>query len=166
MKSPPEGHAPSWPTRKVPAHFPQRADLHHIPIIFVTVCTDKRKSILCRPQAHELLVASWQKADQWMVGRYVILPDHIHLFCSPARFDSTSLGYWIKYWKTMASCSWPNPKEQPIWQKSYWDTELRRSQSYDEKWRYVRQNPVRKGLVETEDEWSFQGEMNVLQWIG
>jgi REP element-mobilizing transposase RayT len=166
MTKSPEGHAPSWPVRKTPAHSPQHGGLQHTPIIFLTLCTEKRKPILCKPEVHNILLASWRKAIEWTVGRYVILPDHVHLFCSPARFDSTSLGNWIKYWKTLASRSWPNPNEQPIWQKSFWDTELRRSQSYDEKWRYVRQNPLRKGLAVTEDEWPYQGELNVLPWIG
>jgi REP element-mobilizing transposase RayT len=166
MTRPSEGHAPSWPIRKTPAHFPLRRALHHTSIIYLTVCTEKRKPILCRPECHELLLTSWEKADQWKIGRYVILPDHVHLFCSPACFDSTSLDNWVKYWKTIVSRSWPNRNEQPIWQKSYWDTELRRGQSYDQKWRYVRQNPTRKGLAATEEEWLYQGELNVLNWIG
>jgi putative transposase len=161
-----EAHAPSWPIRKSPVHLPLRSGLDHTSIIFLTVSTEKRKPILCRPEIHELLRTAWTAADQWMVGRYVLMPDHIHLFCSPTGFDSKSLGTWIKYWKSIASRSWPFPEEQPIWQKSYWDTELRRSQSYNEKWRYVLQNPIRKGLTFTEEEWPYQGELNILHWIG
>jgi putative transposase len=50
------------------------------------------------------------------------------------------------------------------WQRDFWDTRLRRSENYDQKWTYVRENPVRAGLVKQPDEWLFQGRMNVLPW--
>jgi len=59
---------------------------------------------------------------------------------------------------------WPHPEEQPIWQRDCWDTQMRRGQSYSEKWEYVRRNPVRAGLCTSADEWAFQGEMNFLTW--
>jgi hypothetical protein len=50
------------------------------------------------------------------------------------------------------------------WQTDHWDTRLRSGESYDAKWEYVRNNPVRAGLVKTADEWPYQGELNVLPW--
>ena len=38
------------------------------------------------------------------------------------------------------------------------------TESYDEKWRYVAENPVRAGLVVHSEDWPFQGEMNSLNW--
>jgi len=34
---------------------------------------------------------------------------------------------------------------------------------YDEKWEYVRQNPVRAGLVAESDDWPHRGEMHALR---
>ena len=51
---------------------------------FVTVCVDKRRPLLARPEIVSLLLDSWRKADRWLVGRYVVMPDHLHLFCAPA----------------------------------------------------------------------------------
>jgi hypothetical protein len=39
------------------------------------------------------------------------------------------------------------------WQDGFFDHRLRSRQEADECWRYIRQNPVRAGLVTTEDEW-------------
>ena len=39
---------------------------------------------------------------------------------------------------------------------------LRGDESYAEKWNYVRDNPVRAGLVRTADEWPYQGEIVVI----
>jgi hypothetical protein len=49
--------------------------------------------------------------------------------------------------------------ERPHWQKGFFDHLIRHSESYSEKWDYVRQNPVRAGLVEAIDDWPYQGEI-------
>jgi len=99
-----------------------------------------------------------------MVGRFIIMPDHLHLFCAPAEFPERPLAQWVRYWKTLASRRWPRPKQQPIWQLDFWDTQLRKSAHYDEKWEYVHQNPVRAGLVRATADWPYQGELNELRW--
>lgn len=77
-----------------------------------------------------------------------------------------TLKRWVQYWKSLASRDWPSPADQPIWQVDFWDTQLRRGESYESKWEYVRQNPVRHGLCRHPDEWPYQGELNVLAWEG
>ena len=134
------------------------------PILFLTVCTAGRRRILADVGIHRVLRSAWEKADRWSVGRYVLLPDHIHLFCSPATQAITPVKKWVQYWKAIASRAWPRPEEQPIWQVDAWDTQLRQGESYAEKWAYVRENPVRHGLVQRPDDWPYQGEMNVLEW--
>jgi hypothetical protein len=49
-------------------------------------------------------------------------------------------------------------------QSHHWDTRLRRGENYSEKWEYVRQNPVRAGLVADADQWPYQGELSILPW--
>jgi hypothetical protein len=41
----------------------------------------------------------------------------------------------------------------------FFDHLIRHSESYAEKWEYVRQNPVRARLVKDPDEWPWQGEI-------
>jgi hypothetical protein len=41
---------------------------------------------------------------------------------------------------------------------------LRGADSYTEKWHYVRENPVRAGLVRQWQDWPFQGEIFPLQY--
>ena len=152
------------PDRKTPAHFPVVESVNHSVIIFVTVCTKDRKPILAHRAGHELLCQAWMAADAWSVGRYMIMPDHLHLFCSPGIVAYPALRKWVQYWKALVSRAWPNPGEQPIWQESCWDTQLRKGESYGEKWEYVRRNPVRQGLCAASDDWPYQGELNVLPW--
>lgn len=49
-----------------------------------------------------------------------------------------------------------------IWQEEFFDHVLRSSESYSQKWNYVKQNPVRAGLVKSSDQWPWQGEIESL----
>ena len=51
-----------------------------------------------------------------------------------------------------------------IFQRAQWDTQLRSGSDYEGKWIYVRNNPVRKGIVKRAEDWPYQGELNVLEW--
>ena len=148
------------PTRRRPVHLPLLASGSKTAIIFLTVCVADRKPVLATPVMHRHLHASWQKSGRWLVGRYVIMPDHVHLFCSPGTMPPVSLSVWVAYWKRLVAIS----AGSRFWQKNFWDTELRRHQNCEQKWEYVRANPIRAGLVTTSDDWPYQGEMNVLSW--
>jgi putative transposase len=90
------------------------------------------------------------------------MPDHIHLFCSPAVYPPEPVQKWVAYWKRL--CSGDLKDMYPIWQRDCWDTQLRQAHSYDDKWTYVAHNPVRKGLVGTPEQWPYQGCLNDLHW--
>jgi putative transposase len=175
--------------RKHPVHL-EVHDRRDTPIIvYLTVCTTRRKPILANPAAHELLLASWREARLWLLGRYVIMPNHLHLFCTPAiNYGGTSfvssqtslsevanlgrhsgrlsnaLEKWVEFWKSHSARHWLNPEHAPIWQRHFWDTQLRRDESYNQKWHYVVENPVRAGLVKHACDWPYHGEMNELRW--
>ncbi len=150
--------------RKAPAHFsPRERDARSI-IIFVTICTFRRRPLLANAAAEELLVDAWQRADRWRIGRYVIMPDHMHFFCGPAFFPGHPFKAWLSYWRNDVTRRWPRREETPIWQPNFWDRQLRREESYARKWGYVMNNPVRQGLVDCAEDWPYQGELNVLHW--
>jgi len=46
-----------------------------------------------------------------------------------------------------------------LWQPGFFDHLLRNDESYAQKWEYVRQNPVRAGLVKFTEDWPYQGEV-------
>ena len=150
--------------RRHPAHPPVRDRFNEPVIIFLTVCSKDRKPLFARADSVGVIVDAWRRAESWSVGRYVVMPDHLHLFCAPAVFPIDPLMQWVRYWKSIASRNWPRAHEQPIWQRDFWDTQLRRSENYDSKWQYVVDNPVRAGLAREADEWPFQGELSFLPW--
>lgn len=152
------------PQRKRPAFQPVFNITNRTNIIFVTVCTAHRKSILANDLIHNHLLNTWKNADHWMIGKYLIMPDHIHFFCSPAKPNYQSIKKWITYWKSLSSKNWPRIEDQPVWQLSAWDRQLRSGESYSAKWNYIQHNPVRANLCNSPEEWKYQGELNILHW--
>ncbi|MBA4064970.1 MAG: hypothetical protein C0501_14910 [Isosphaera sp.] len=68
----------------------------------------------------------------------------------------------MRYWKSQFRKG--HADKSLRWQVDHWDTRLRRTESYDEKWDYVVNNPVRHGLVGRAGEWPHQGELHELRW--
>jgi REP-associated tyrosine transposase len=87
-------------------------------------------------------------------GRYMIMPDHVHLFVRGGR-DFT-LSSWIGGLKRAISVRLESPK---LWQPGFFDHILRGDESYGEKWNYIRDNPVRAGFVKRADDWPYHGEI-------
>ena len=154
---------PVPPERRHPIHLAPLEAHNRAIIIFVTTCTAKRRQILASASAHDAIITAWCAASTWLVGRYVIMPDHIHLFCAPNDVDAPSLERWMRFWKSLVTRS-TGKAGGALWQRHHWDRQLRSGESYGDKWEYVRSNPVRHGLVADADKWPYQGELNVLRW--
>ena len=130
------------------------------PLYFVTICTIHRRKIDRLVIAHEAFSKYAIRAMEEFnvaVGRYVVMPDHIHLFIrSDEEFD---LGKWINGLKRAISVALGATNKWPLWQPGFFDHVLRNSESFEKKWTYVQENPVRAGLVPCSDEWRYQGEI-------
>ena len=148
------------PERAHPSHGVLRIEGQPT-IVFDTVCTKYRAACLANDDVHQLLRDVWHHADAWLLGRYVILPDHLHFF---AAMTDWSMDYesWIRYWKSQFTKRHAGCKFQ--WLSDHWDTRVRNVESYEAKWEYVRSNPVRHGLVERPEDWPYQGEIHHLPW--
>jgi hypothetical protein len=85
----------------------------------------------------------------------------LHLFAAPGRWE-IPLDNWIRHWKSRFTRMRDVSTQE--WQANHWDTRLRSGESYDEKGLYVRDNPVRAGLVINAGDWPYYGELNVLPW--
>ena len=130
-------------------------------IVFLTVCVLRREPVLANCETHAGLVCAWRDADEWRVGLYLIMPNHIHLFCSPANEDHT-IESWITFWKRRFRRG--TSADAPRFQSRGFHHRLRRDENYHQKMEYVRANPVRAGLVTKPEEWPYQGVLNELIW--
>ena len=93
------------------------------------------------------------------VGRYVIMPDHVHLFAA-FPINGITLSDWVQSLRTVIGKSLLRVGiQKPHWQEGFFDHVLRSHESYSQKWKYVRMNPVRAHLSKTPEEWPYQGEI-------
>ena len=77
------------------SHINRTYDL--LDIVFLTVCTKDRIPWLANAAVHDTLRDVWAKSKAWLVGCYVLLPDHLHLFCTPRDLE-IPLNRWVSFW--------------------------------------------------------------------
>ena len=133
-------------------------DRYEPPLFFVTFCARDRSPRLATPQADAALRdygARGLELGAAALGRYVIMPDHVHLFVQGG--SEFVLGRWVKGLKAAMHRALQARRE--LWQPGFWDHLIRNGESYSLKWAYVRENPVRAGLVASPEDWPFQGEI-------
>ena len=90
-------------------------------------------------------------ATAWLVSDYLLMPDHLHLFCSPHELKFT-IERWIGFWKDRFAKMNPSIGK---FQTGGFHHRLRDGESYAQKWQYVRENPVRHKLVERTEKTGF-----------
>src|SRR5208283_5271358 len=66
--------------------------------VFLTVCTDNRERWLAQASVQQALHDIWKNtATAWLVSDYLLMPDHLHLFCAPQDLNFT-IERWMGFW--------------------------------------------------------------------
>ena len=119
---------------------------------FLTVCARPRgKNQLCRPVVSGRLQAifDWREAQGlWVVHAGVLMPDHLHILVTVP--DARQFNPLIAAWKRYTACHLGIR-----WHRTFFDRRLRRHESLTAKVEYIRQNPVRAGLVSRPEDWPY-----------
>jgi REP element-mobilizing transposase RayT len=146
------GHPP-----RIPIWLPEESAV----VYFVTFCVKDRKPVLANQSALRALERAIAKLEDWWVYAGILMPDHLHLLAAPRRRDLAvgNLSAAIKRWmrqemRTNCRAGAP-PTESWKWQTGCFDRLLRSDESAQAKWEYMRENPVRAGLVERWSEWPY-----------
>ncbi|MGC8731487.1 MAG: REP-associated tyrosine transposase, partial [Halothiobacillaceae bacterium] len=125
---------------------------------FVTYRT--QEGIVLPDRAREVVLENWK---HWSGRRYdlwqaVVMPDHVHLLLSPLPKDDGS--YWtlaeILHTAKSYTANEINRllgRQGPLWQDERFDHIVRSPASFEEKWHYIRQNPCKRGLASSPDEY-------------
>jgi putative transposase len=84
------------------------------------------------------------------------MPEHVHLLISEPELETVATA--IQSLKL--SCSLATAAQRtaaatggPLWQKRYYDRNIRDHDEFTEKLRYLHRNPVKRGLVERAEDW-------------
>jgi REP element-mobilizing transposase RayT len=128
--------------------------------LFVTFCTIARMSL--DDNARDLVLGHCLREHGRRIHLHavVIMPDHVHLILLPLRdrdgwpFPLVAMLHCMK----SATAHRINKRlhlSGPVWEEESFDHVLRSDESLREKCEYIRQNPVRKGLVQRaeQDRW-------------
>ena len=86
----------------------------------------------------------------WVLEAWAVLNNHYH-FISQAPEDSTTLKKLVQQVHSITAIQfnrWDNTPGRQVWQ-NYWDTCITYEKSYLARLRYVHENPVKHGLVES-----------------
>jgi putative transposase len=120
---------------------------------FITVCCSPRGSDhLCSPELAEQILESVtvrQARAEWAVSLLLLMPDHLHALIS---FNTREheiakvIQNWKRYLARFSGIQW---------QRGFFDHRLRSADAYREKGAYIRHNPIRAGLCETEADWPY-----------
>jgi REP element-mobilizing transposase RayT len=136
------------------------------PLHLITIFSADRRQFLTSSDAVGIMTAVWKVspvASRWAVGRYLIMPDHVHFFARPQAMGKP-LDEFIRDWKTWTTRLLTDVVriEPPIWQPEFFAEELLSPGTYAEKWEYVCANPVRSGHAPNAEAWPHSGEIEKL----
>ena len=132
----------------------------HISVAF-TLCLKKDAQLFTK---HEIVKVFTDVLASVVIGAgcivpvYCFMPNHQHLIVTGTRGDSD-------VWKTVVGYKqktgfWMSGNIQGTkWQKDFYDHVIRKSEDIAVQARYILDNPVRKGLVPTWEEYPFKGSI-------
>ncbi len=134
---------------------------------FITINVQDKRQILQSTRVADLLLSvlsSYQQGKKYALHEYVIMPDHLHVLLTPAH--NVTLEKVVQLIK--GGFSFRAKRELgfrgTIWQESYHDRRVRNDEEYEAFCRYIHQNPVKRGLVASPEEYRYSSAC-VPQWL-
>ncbi len=89
---------------------------------------------------------------------FVVMPDHVHVLFTPLRDDVGEPYSLVEILQSLKGASAHSinkilGRSGPVWDEESFDHVLRRAEEFDSTVEYIRQNPVRRGLVALPEEY-------------
>jgi putative transposase len=138
---------------------------------FFTVVTYRRRPLFDQEDARRILreiIQKVRKAHPFTIDAWVLLPDHMHcVWTLPHGDDRFSMRwsqikslfskrakdqYHVKEWM---NASKRKHRETTIWQRRFWEHQIRDGRDYAAHIDYIHYNPVKHGRVERVRDWQF-----------
>ena len=174
---------PNEPVQKMEEkEFKQRKQVHlkgfnyssNENVFFITICTFEKKPYffdhdICKVILSELDYRRTQKEINLFC--YCLMPDHLHMLISLEKdytakivaFGERTLQNWVSTFKRYTSRIGKQMYNiDHFWQKNFYDHIIRSDESLLEICQYILNNPVRKGIVSTWEEYPYSKIMDPL----
>ena len=120
--------------KKTPPRLQYVFQKYDLPLYYVTVNTYQRRKILDNEDIYRSFIEYGKKnADKGRaIGRFVVMPDHLHLFLRIGREDK--LGLFVGLMKQhLDKILKKREVGRPWWQQGFFDHLIRSSESYAQK---------------------------------
>ena len=136
---------------------------------FFTVVTYNRNKMLCIPENVELLRNSFRQVMQeypFKMDAFVLLPEHLHCIWTLPEDDADFSNRWrlVKNYFSRrcqdkfhgnVSVSRQRKGEKAIWQRRFWEHQIRNDRDFAQHVDYIHYNPVHHELVKAPKDWQF-----------
>lgn len=138
---------------------------------FFTVVTFQRRPILTTKQSRDILrttINEVRSIQPFEIEAWILLPDHLHSIWTLPDNDHDFSKRWglikarfSKYAKSHFHCEqWINPsktkhRESTIWQRRFWEHQIRDEADFNTHMNYLHYNPVKHGLVKRVADWPY-----------
>jgi|SRR5580658_252569 putative transposase len=125
------------------------ADLH-----FVTFSCYHRQPNLSLPPSRDLFLSVIEQVRlryRFDIIGYVVMPEHVHLLLSKPEHADLSVAIQV----LKQTVSRKSSSTAAFWQRRFYDFNVRTEAKRREKLRYMHQNPVTRGLVESPEDWQW-----------
>jgi len=138
---------------------------------FFTLVSYRRQTILCNQPIRCALreaISHVRQKRSFAIDAWVLLPDHFHCIWTLPRGDADFPTRWAlikrkvslicgQYYKRQ---EWISPskqkhRESTLWQRRYWEHQIRDELDYQRHMDYIHWNPVKHGLVTHASNWPY-----------
>lgn len=126
---------------------------------FLTVCTHNRQrhfADAATVEATRLQFLRYAERESFAILAYCFMPDHVHCLLEGQHADA-NLRRFVRAAKQGAGYAFAQRCGNRLWQPNYFDHTLRHDEATIEVVRYLLNNPVRAGLVESLDAYPHWG---------
>jgi putative transposase len=124
---------------------------------FFTLVTDRRQPVLTHPDCRHALrraIISAREQHPFTIEAWVLLPDHLHAIWTLPVNDAD---FSLRWGKIKASVTRQLRASglctDSIWQKRFWEHEIRDESDYRQHMDYIHYNPVKHGFVQNVSDW-------------
>jgi putative transposase len=98
--------------------------------------------------------------QRFAIIAYCFMPDHLHVLAEGV-VDTSDFTEFVRLFKQQAAFEWKRAAGGRLWQRGYYDHVLREEQDTTAVARYLLENPVRAGLVDSPEEYPFLGSFTM-----
>ncbi len=126
---------------------------------FLTFCCRDRLPVFKDPQIAEQTLTEFRRTstlEAFAILAYCLMPDHVHLLADGLSSNS-DFKRFVKLAKQRSGGLYARTHHRGLWQEGYFERVLRDEDDARFLARYILNNPVRAGLVESPEDYPFVG---------